>query len=471
MNITDHQIMRSFLLGMTSMLLLISCSTDSKKTEGEKPELLEVPTSLVAFSIDFPRSELEKGVNQILPSKIWNGALALKNEKDTLLLKVDRKGHIDLSIVNGDVYVSVPLKIEVAIRKKIFGLTVSNEDTPIVFEGQLKVATDLTLGDDWDIDVNCLYKGFDLKGKPTLDILGLSFQIEQTIKDALDEHRDEISDLLGRALDQAFDFRTLIGNVFEDLQQGKRVARNPRKFWLYTHPEALSGQLIPKNRDTLSLHLEFRTSIQISAENRSVNRPVKLQKRGTPLDSKSTIVAYPEVKIGLDIIADLVGENILEKEFTYEDYKIRFTEVAASRYENQLQLVLTSAGDINGHFYVRGRPLLEADGTLTIEDFSYRIDAKEEWVGIAEWAIHDVIESYILDEMTLDTSTMIGKLDSIIVSGISRSPISSKMDVKLDFKNVSSYALQITDEDLQWIFYLEGSGALQLKSGIFEKSN
>ncbi|MFY0607873.1 MAG: DUF4403 family protein [Cyclobacteriaceae bacterium] len=464
------QVIRYFISSVLGMLLLVSCSNESGGGQ-EKPALLEVPTSLVAFAIDFPKDELEAGVNRILPDQIWDGALALKNEKDTLLLKVDRRGRLDLAIEKGVVYVAVPLEIELAIRKKVFGMTVSNEDAPVAFKGVLKVAASMQLQDDWDMQVDCIYKGFDLDGSPTLNLLGISFQIENTIQNAFEEHKDEISDLIGRALDQAFDFKKMLGNVYEELQQGKRIAKQPRKFWMFIEPEAMSGQLLQKNKDTLSLHLEIRTGLQISPENRQVKQPIRLPARGKPLDTKSTIVAYPEVKIGLSTIAALVSENVVGRKFSYENYEIEFTEVKASRYKDLLQLDLTATGDINGHFYVLGLPSLSEEGTLTVDDFSYRLEAKEEWVSMAEWAIHDVIESYILDEVTMDLGPVVSQLDSLIMAGIDTAPISSKMEVGLNFDNVSSYAIQVTEEELQWIFYVEGSGVLRLKAGIFEQAN
>ncbi|MFT7029988.1 MAG: hypothetical protein ACJA2C_001382 [Marinoscillum sp.] len=458
-------------LGIIVLLGLQYCSSPNKTIETEAVALLEVPPSYFSFRVNITADELQQGLNDVMPMHIMDGAMPMKNDKDTLFLKVKRKGMLKLAVRKNELFVSLPLEVEAAIKKKVFGITMSNEDSPIAFEGVLRASTKFQFGDNWDMDLACSYLGFDIGSNVQFNILGLNFGLEKSITKALEEHSDELSDLICRGVNEAFDFHRIIEKVWIDLQNGKRIAHNPAKLFLYAQPLALSGKVIPIERDTVSIHLEYRTIVQISPIDKILNEVMPLPKRGTPLSTDTRIQAYPEVSLGFDQLSSFLKDQLANQVFEYSDYKISFSDVKVRRSADKLEIELTSKGDITGKFLIYGRPQLNKEGIFTLEDFSYKVIADEEWVEMADWAIHRVVEQLILEKATMDVSTFLDDLDSVVVAGLSKSKIAPKVKVNFEIFEVKSHKVFVSDQYLQWIFYVDGFTSLHLKKGVFDKKN
>jgi hypothetical protein len=458
-------------LGIIVLLGLQYCASPNRTLEAETVALLEVPPSYFSFRVNITADELQQGLNDVMPMHIMDGAMTMKNDSDTLFLKVKRKGKLKLAVRKNELFVSLPLEVEAAIKKKVFGITMSNEDSPITFEGVLRASTKFKFGANWDMDLTCSYLGFDIESDVQFNILGMNFGLKKTINKALEEHSDELSDLICRGVNEAFDFHRIIEKVWIDLQKGKRIAQNPAKLFLYTQPLALSGKVIPKERDTISIHLEYRTIVQISPVDKILNEVMPLPKRGMPLSTDPRIQAYPEVRLGFDQLSSFLKDQLTNQVFEYSDYKISFSDVKVRRSANKLEIELTSKGDITGKFLIYGRPHLDKEGLFTLEDFSYQVIADEEWVEMADWAIHEVVEQLILEKATMDVSTFLDDLDSVIVAGLSKSKIAPKVKVNFELFEVKSHKVYVSDQYVQWIFYTDGETSLHLKKGVFDKKS
>lgn len=449
-------------------VLLISCSRPEGREEGEASPI-EVPPSYLSFRVNFPASELEEGVNDILPERIMDGPLPMKDKGDTLFLKITRKGRLKLSIRKNEIFASIPLEVVAAVSKKVMGVTISNKETPVTFSGTLKASAVVDINEDWDMEMTCAYQEFDLGSSAQVSIMGMTFGIEKSIDKALAEHSDELSDLICGALKGALDFRQTVEKVWMDVQQPQRIAREPRKFWLYSSPIALNGQLIPLERDTLSVHLEYRTSISISPTERSSQQLVPLGKKGQPLNTSAALLAYPEVRVSYQVIEEMLWDEFRGREFTYEGYKIHIKELTVGRKGQKLKVNLTTTGDVEGNVTVLGTPSLDQAGILTLEGFSYTLDEGDEWVRMTDLVVHQFVEGYIADQITIDTRPLLGSLDQRIMEGLQKSQLGAKVDIRLGFKDITSYQMRLTDDLIQWIFYVEGWSEVNLKKGIFQK--
>ena len=54
------------------------------------------------------------------------------------------------------------------------------------------------------------------------------------------------------------------------------------------------------------------------------------------------------------------------------------------------------------------------------------------------------------------------------MTGLDKSHLAEKLDLQIGFDEVTSYQLRLTEDAIQWIFYLEGWSQLNLKKGLFK---
>lgn len=451
------------------LVLLTYCGQKPGGSEEDTLESLETPPSYLSFRINFPVSELENGVNSILPKTILDDKLPIKG-KDTLILHIVRKGRLSLAVRQNEVFASIPLEVEAAIKKKVMGITFSNEDTPIKFSGTLKASAKVELENDWNFAIDCEYKGFDLGKNAEFSVMGITFNIDGSIEKALDKHKSELSNVICQALGNALDFRQVVNKVWADLQNPQRIAMNPTPIWLYSKPIALNGKMIPKKKDTLSVHLEYRTVIEISPDYRKPTQKVPLTDRGELLNVNTALVTYPKLILPYEMLTQSLKQELVNQHFTYEGYNIQIEDVFVGHDGQKLRVDVKTTGDIKGVVIATGVPALNENRELYLEDFGYEITSKDDWVKMVDWAVHQFAEDYIEDKARMDTKPFFDGLDQLIMDGLAKSKLAPKMDVQVSFDKISNYKMRMTSEALEWIFYLEGEAALTLKKGLFEKN-
>jgi len=458
------------LIFLLLLFSLAACQQGKKPQDSEDLSSLDTPPSYLSFSVNFPVRELEEGVNRVLPMVLLDDVLPMKG-KDTLYLKVRRKGNVNMAIRKNRVIASVPLEVSAAVKKKMLGITISNIDAPVEFSGQLKASATIDLNDNWGMDITCQYEGFDLGKSAEFSIMGMTFRIDGTINKALENHEDQLSDVICNALHGALDFRKIVEKVWLDLQKPQRISRKPVKLWLYSEPTGLNGQLMPKDRDTLSVHVEYRTVLEISPDYQPTKKKVPLPKKGKPLHTKANLLAYPKLVLPYEMLSQSIKQELINQRFTYEGYEIQIRDVNVSHEGQKLKVDVETSGDINGTVSALGVPAINDQRELVLEDFSYQIDASDDWVKMADWAVHQFAEDYVEDQVKLDTKPFFSGLDELIMDGLAKSKLGDKLAVRIQFDKVTSYQIKLTDRALEWVFYLEGESGITLKKGLFNSDN
>ncbi|WP_258099501.1 DUF4403 family protein [Marinoscillum pacificum] len=446
--------------------LVLGCDQLTKESDQLLPPQ-ETPPSYLSFRVEFPIKELQTGVNRVLPETLFDDAVALKDDKDTLFLKVVRKGELSLNMKGNEVFASIPLDVEAAIKKKVLGITFSNEDSPIAFSGTLRASAQVGLNNNWDMELACQYRSFDLEGMDEFSIMGISFNVQKAVENAIESHTDDLSNVICQAVQSAFNFRDILSNVYSEIQSPLRVAQDPLPLYLYTNPSALNGELLTNKRDTLSLHVEYRSDIQLSPNVKSV-KPNALPVRKNPLNTDNRLMLYPDVRISYSDLSSLLSKTLSGKSFEYEGYEINIESADVKPSGQRLQIDLTVSGDVKGKVKVSGVPVLNTDRSMSLSEFKYEIKSDDNLLNMADWLSHQFIEEYLSSQVQIDTKPFFEKLDELIVKGIASTPIKHKLGVRVKFDNIQTYQFRCTEEFIQWIFVVEGSSQLTLKNGLFQ---
>ncbi|MBR06149.1 MAG: hypothetical protein CMP48_00550 [Rickettsiales bacterium] len=451
-------------LWILALALFFGCDQLTKESDILAP--LDTPPSYLSFRIEFPIKELELGVNRVLPITLFDDAVALKDEKDTLFLSVKRKGDLSLNLKGNEVFASIPLDIEAAIKKKVLGITFSNEDSPIAFYGTLRASAQVGLNNNWDMDLTCQYRSFELEGMDTFSFMGISFNVEKIVENAIESHRDDLSNVICQAVSSAFDFREVLGNVYQDIQSPLQIVKQPLPLFLDSNPNALNGELLSNKRDTLSLHVEYRSDVLISPKSQTESAK-SLPSRNNPLNTDNRLMMYPDIRIGYNELSTILTEILAGESFEYEDYTIKINTAEVKPAGQRLQINLNVSGDVSGLVKVSGVPVLNEDRSMSLSQFKYEIDLDDDLLNMADWLSHQFIEEYLSSQVQIDTKPFFENLDDLIVKGISKTPLGTKIGVDVDFSKIQTYQFRCTEDFMQWIFVIEGSAQMTLKNGLF----
>lgn len=457
----------NLLFAFVLTLFVFGCGEQSKKWS--EKDLVEVPVSHLAFNINFPAEELQAGVNEVLKPVLVDDIINMNDKGDKLYLKVVKKGDLKISLDNDQAKGVLPLSVEVAIKKKMMGITFSNEDTPISFTGQIIATTTASLDENWNFKLHCQAMELIWDQEPRLNVLGIEIDLTKTMENALESNEEKILDQICSSVNKAIDFRKAFSKIYTDIQRPIRIAKQPDTLWLYSRPHALNAQLMPLDHDLLSIHIEYKSTVHITNQSK-VNWPIEeLPTRGNSLSDRSAILAYVEAKVPFEFISGIMEEKLLGQSFEYEQYSATVKDIAIKGKEGKMEVTLKLVGDVNGSLIMTGRPFLTKDGKLTMDGFSFEVISDDKIATAADWITHSFIETYVANRVFVDASDFLGRLDHLANAGIAKSNVGNKLATTFDFNEISSYKQSIQSDMIQWIFYVEGKGDLNLKQDIFQK--
>jgi hypothetical protein len=432
-------------------------------------EAIKLPPSYISFNIDFPIHELESGVDDLLPMVLIDDEIALNQKGDVLYLKVIKKGNLKMALRNNFAHASLPLDVEVAIKKKVMGITFSNRDTPISFTGKIETKASALLDSAWNFSLRCEDMNLIWDEEPSLNILGIDIDMSKTMEKALDQNETIILDKLCNAINRSLDFRKTLTKIWGDIQKPIRIARNPVYVWLYTIPEALNAELLPMENDTLSIHIEYKADIHITTNENIKTKYMELPTKGNTLNDQSAILAYIETAVSINTIEKILSDKLVGKAYTYQDYGATVASIKlSSKKQNVVATVRLSEG-MDAEITIQGKPALKKNMKLTLDDFKYEINSSDNLTSTTDWLTHGMVENYLATQVFIDVAAFFEDLDSLANAGIAKSKLGDKMISNLNFREISSYQQSIKNDTLRWIFYLEGSAGITLKKNIFKK--
>lgn len=449
--------------------VLLSCEVGKKSENVTDLPPLEIPLSFLNFNIRISTAELEAGLNTVLPQLLADDSIPLGTGDDLLFIKIIREGNLELTLQNNRAFASIPLKVEASIRKKVFGITFSNESEPIVFRGLAKASANVDLDEGWNMKTQCQWQGFEWKGeRPALQVMGMTLYVDKTIDKAIETNSTRIADVICEAIDKAVDFRKIITRVWENSQNPIRVAKNPKLLWLQHTPELLNAKLLTDQADALVIQMELKTRIAIGPEKIERVKKVLLNRRGPTLQSRTVLAAYPQLLIPFDLIDELLENNFIGHEIELEGNKMVITEISVGRSGQKLKVHLKVKGDFNGYIDAYGIPKLSSDYVFTLDQFSYELDLEEEWINLTNWALQGLVEEYVSSEIKIDAGDLIRSLPQRIEEGIGKTPMGQKLDLSIQFSRIEPHVMRLDDTGIQWIIYVEGKSSMELKRGVLK---
>lgn len=453
-------------------LILISTACGDRREVVFSENKANVPPSFVSMDVDLPVTELELLIDEKLPKKLLdNKGIKLKKKSDTLFLSLSRYGVMDMAYREGSLYIALPLDVSAVIKKKVMGLTLTNEGQPLTFKGIARIAAEVSLTDTWDFNFNCEWKGLVWDEPPVFEMMGLSLDLTELVDELLTKNAYEIEEIICRKVNEEIRFRETIQKIYYDIQKPNRITRSPFELYLSTEGRGIRGALKRDKTDTLSMHVELQSSIYIKPHSRkSMADFTNITDRVNPINRENSLSAFVELFVTHTELKEKLDMLIDQQKFDYQGYEVSISVDSIFSEKGRLSLLFNVSGDINGKLSLMGKPEISEDLNLSFNSFEYElIDVKEDWVSATDKAMHRALERYLEGLLQVDAFGFFSELDEKARAGIKKSKLGSKMDIDLRFGSIFPYESRITEEGIQIILQVDGSASIVLNKNVFER--
>jgi len=456
------------ILVLTLFLVCISCIPEQERAP-IKMELVPVPASLVNIAIKLPVSDLAKGLNAKLSSELMNGGFPIgKQQQDSLFLTIVRTRKVDLAFRNNSLYVSMPVRVTAYVKKRVMGLKFNNEGSPITFDAVAQLQTKIIFLDDWNLDFSCTWKELIWESEPILNVMGMSFNLENLIEEKLKEFQPKLENEICYALNNKISFRDVLNNVYQKLPEPKPIAKKAGPLYLHFSPTEIRGSWNGSLNDTIALQIESEMNISITSQPKFPLDTFSIPERKPVLSKKSGVTAYAEVLLGMKDLEKLASGQILGHRFTYEGYSADLIQLNVFTKEQKLCVRAKFTGDLSGSVVVCGKPIMGKNLQLTFDQMTYDLEEADQWIQLTNMAVQSSLETYLNSILKVDVGPFFGSLTERVRTGIETSPLGSKIGLNIDFETIELFDQGMDERSIQFVFLVEGSGEMILKKGLFE---
>lgn len=449
---------------MTTLIFLISCQGNDDRIGA----IIPVPASFTNVLIKLPIAELEEGINKILGQQLFDGGFALNKKKDSLFLKINREERIDIEYYQGRLHLTLPLNISSIIKSRLLGVSISNVANPIKFQAKAELSLDLNIDERWDLEFDSRWETITWNEPPNFKVLGLKIDLAELIEKEIQTHKRPLEETINEMLKDQIDLRAAVERLYRSIQKPLKVSATALPLYFTNEAISLRGDFVKVEiNDTLFFQLEHQSILRINDAQNNHQLSEVLPLRTNPLSRHTQISFFVELRLSFLKMEEVMDSLLVGKEFNLEGIAAKVNRVELSPHKGFLKWNLTVEGDINGIISLFVVPSIDEDLVMRISAFDYELPKMEGWAKITDLVMHRAIEKYVVSQSSYDMSPFLYSLDDRIARGLNKSVLSKKIALDLDLNTFILYSKGMNEDEIQFIFQIEGRSALSIKDKVF----
>ncbi|MDG1104931.1 MAG: DUF4403 family protein [Cyclobacteriaceae bacterium] len=449
---------------MTTLIFLISCQGNDDRIGA----IIPVPASFTNVLIKLPIAELEEGINKILGQQLFDGGFALNKKKDSLFLKINREERIDIEYYQGRLHLTLPLNISSIIKSRLLGVSISNVANPIKFQAKAELSLDLNIDERWDLEFDSRWETITWNEPPNFKVLGLKIDLAELIEKEIQTHKRPLEETINEMLKDQIDLRAAVERLYRSIQKPLKVSAKALPLYFTNEAISLRGDFVKVEiNDTLFFQLEHQSILRINDAQNNHQLSEVLPLRTNPLSRHTQISFFVELRLSFLKMEEVMDSLLVGKEFNLEGIAAKVNRVELSPHKGFLKWDLTVEGDINGIISLFVVPSIDEDLVMRISAFDYELPKMEGWAKITDLVMHRAIEKYVVSQSSYDMSPFLYSLDDRIARGLNKSVLSKKIALDLDLNTFILYSKGMNEDEIQFIFQIEGRSALSIKDKVF----
>lgn len=452
--------------------LFWSCQSKSEKTSTQSSnavpgidQLDQSSSSSLTFPLDFPIDDLYQVINRSLPPVLVEDTLQLK-KKGYVSLKIEPIGKALLASYGNNLDVSIPMKVSAEVEKKVLGLKVHK---PVSLKIRADMNTKLSIDEDWNLNANCRIQKIHWIEPPIIEILGIKVNLQNKVDKKLQEKSNEIEEVVCNALQKIVPLKHQVTKIWSLIGKSHRVGKKPIDIWLTSDPSVFSAHFSKNVKDTLRVIIHTESDLFITPLSGLAHdeHPMPSNSTAQP-DSENDLDLNVDIFIPYEKMNEVLKAKLDKMEFAYEGASIQVTNFTTNTANEKLHLQFDVTGDLEATIDAFAYPTLGQDKSLVIEDIEYDITSDNNLVHLAEWVASDRLSALLKEHSQIPLAHILDSLDYKIVMALNKSKVGGKIELEMDFTDLSSDTLVFTESGLQWFFDVKGSAHAYLTEQLIQ---
>ncbi len=459
----------------TSITLLYSCKTieapEPLKTQLDS--VLTVPISDITVPISYPIKELEAMLNQKLDNKVFEAPIAMNQKGDSLFLVINRFKPVTINYNGGSqLTYQVPLQIAGTMHGRVLGVSMKNR-APVETKVIVTLRSDLDITNRWKLKTNTSIVKVKWVEQPVFRLAGIKFDLSSKIEKLIFRNEKKITSKIDDSVGGLIKVEDILAKLWMNIQKPVLINRQLKLVWLKAEPVSMSERMGSSTKDTLKLHVNLKTKLLAVVDTNMLKSDrVQLGQQHADKSTVKGLDAFVLATIPFSDVNKIMNQVTDTMHFNFQGNKVRIKSTEIYGTDNGLAMRLNLAGDIKARLYLTGILAYNpAAQSLVIDDFKFDVNSEQSLVQAADWFSHDDIINRVRPHLSVRLEKVITALPSLILQGIEKGKLGSKMDVSLSRFDASLHQYIITRDNIQVVIHATGDADIKLQKEIFARRN
>jgi hypothetical protein len=428
-------------------LLIGSCATNRLNIEKPKESYIEPSVeekmSTIGMSLDIEMSGLEKSINAMLPSLLYEDN---SMEDDNLMLKVWKPQNIRFSVSGNKISCTLPLKIwaQTGFKKTILGVTAQQ-----YYQANgaitVKLTTSFQLLNDWKLVTYTTLDSYAWTEKPTVNVAGFTMPVTTISDIIINSMKKTINSSINEAVEKNLNVKSMMEEAWK-MAQAPVLIDKEYDAWLKISPEKIYSTTISNSGNSININLGMDAVIEAN-----VGKKPAMPRRVPLPDYQQVSQIKPNFNINLNLDVDMKKlKEIAAKEIVGETFeqgrkKVIINDIDIYGHDGQLVVAAQIAGSVKGTVYCVGK--LYFDNTvqsLRITDFDFDVKTKNALIKSANWLLHKKFLSLIEPYLTIPLKKEIDELMQSSNEMLDNYTITKGVSLKGKINSVTFNSIDIT---------------------------
>jgi len=455
-------------------LVLVARHKKLKVTKNTNETVYEPEITKFNFPLLISMNDIEKLANRKIKRVLVDSRFSMKNQNDTLILKITRLGDIDIKLRNGCFQSSVPLKVEVQIIKRLIG----KKKVLLFKEKPLKFLIDASLESSFGVTQNMKLKTKSrLKEviwveEPNLKLFGFDINLKEKINGLLEEKSAEITHKLDSLMSKKINIKKQTVKIWNKIQYSIKATKKQKDLFVRVQPRALGVYVDKSLGDTLKLDLIVDAKVYLRfGEDTATIQKVKFPKTITLISKKETTASskiHVHCLFPLKKLNEIAKRELQGKRFNAKGLDLLIKKVEIFSGKKTIYVKVKHGGTVRGTLLMRGFPEFSFDDQqIAIRKVSFENKLDDQILGSVTDLLHEQMTSLVKQYTTIDVRELLESIPELSDKALSKSKLSKKADIGLMEIVVEDLEVKLGKDNIQLLISGSGDFDISLKKESF----
>lgn len=443
-----------------------------KKNTAPPPEALKeklninIPESTFNIPIILDTATLADYLNSKITGRFLKTKLFLQeNKKERIALTLSKRGDITISSTGRELVCIFPLTVDATLIDSRFGKTLSKLVRPFRTGIILTLSTPVDLDSSWKLKTRFKVRGYRWVTEPVLKVGPFRKNLKKRLDEAISENTPELTAMVDRELYKAASLRKTVDGVWSDLEEPILINKNPAPVWIRFFCRDIKGDIsLQKSGIVCFASIKAKMLIVTDTTAYAKHKILPDFKQMTAKEKQPESDIFIYANTSFHEINTQLNELLKGKEISSGGYNITIKAIRAYASTEGLTIAVESRGDLNGRFYLNGRPFFDVTTKrLIVRDFDFALHTSSVIMNRGDDVLHELLRERVASKLNLGLEMLIGRLPVIINHAIAKEKTGRTIDIMVGKLAIKQCDIFMGKEKIHFIINAGTASTIKLK--------